>query len=65
MFVSGRAMTIEHAIVAQGHASHADLATEGVEACQQFDFLREIDCCYAYGRLISKPELLETVIAAR
>ena len=65
MFVSDRAMNIVRAIVALGHAIHADLAIEGVETRRQLDFLREIGCRYAQGYLIGKPEPLETVLAAR
>jgi diguanylate cyclase len=65
MFASERAMSIVRAIVALGHAIHADLVAEGVETTEQLDLLREFGCRYAQGYLIGKPEPLEVALLAR
>ena len=65
MFVSERAMSIVRAVIALGHAIHADLVVEGVETPEQLDLLRELGCRYAQGYLIGKPETLEATVAKR
>ncbi len=65
MFGSERAMSIVHAIVALGHAIHADLVAEGVETREQLDLLHAIGCRYAQGYLIGKPEPLKALLAMR
>ncbi len=65
MVGSERAMNIVKAIVALGHAIHADLVVEGVETCEQLELLRAMGCRYAQGYLIGKPESLEAVLATR
>ena len=65
MFVSERAMSIVRAVIALGHAIHADLVVEGVETREQLDLLRELGCRYAQGYLIGKPDTLDATVAKR
>ncbi len=65
MFSSERAMSIVRAVIALGHAIHADLVVEGVETPEQLELLREMGCRYAQGYLIGKPQTLEAVLVAR
>ncbi len=58
-----RSMAIVKAIVAMGKAIDADIVVEGIETEEMLQALRELDCDYAQGYLIGKPQTLEELLA--
>ncbi len=48
-------MEIIQAIIAMAHALHLKVVAEGVESPQQLAFLREHDCDFVQGYLLSRP----------
>lgn len=58
-----RSMAIVKAIVAMGKAIDADIVVEGIETEEMLQALRDLDCDYAQGYLIGKPQTLEELLA--
>jgi diguanylate cyclase len=56
MLEAPRCHAIVRAIVAMVHALEADLVAEGVETRAQLDALAEMNCRYAQGYLIGRPQ---------
>ncbi len=56
MLEAPRCHSIVRAIVAMVHALEADLVAEGVETRAQLDALAEMNCRYAQGYLIGRPQ---------
>jgi diguanylate cyclase len=58
-----RALAIVRAIVSMVHGLGADVVVEGVESQEELALLAEMDCRYAQGYLIGKPQPLEEILA--
>jgi EAL domain-containing protein (putative c-di-GMP-specific phosphodiesterase class I) len=58
-----RSMAIVEAIVRMGKAIGAEIVVEGVETEAMLDVLRRLDCDYAQGYLIGKPQTLDELLA--
>jgi len=58
-----RSMAIVEAIVRMGKAIGAEIVVEGVETEAMLDELRRLDCDYAQGYLIGKPQTLNELLA--
>ncbi len=58
-----RSMAIVEAIVRMGKAIGAEIVVEGVETDAMLDVLRRLDCDYAQGYLIGKPQTLDELLA--
>ena len=63
MLVEPRSMAIVEAIVRMGKAIEADIVVEGIETEEMLEALRRLDCDYAQGYLIGKPQTLEELLA--
>ena len=59
-----RSMAIVEAIVRMAKALDADIVVEGVETTEMLEALRALECGYAQGYLIGRPQTLEEIIAA-
>lgn len=57
-----RSMAIVKAIVAMGKAINADIVVEGIETEAMLQALRDLDCDYAQGYLIGKPQTLDELL---
>jgi EAL domain-containing protein (putative c-di-GMP-specific phosphodiesterase class I) len=64
MLQNPRAMTIVEAIVHMARALGAEVVVEGIETEAMLDALRRLDCDYAQGWLIGKPQTLAELLAA-
>lgn len=62
MMHSTRARAMVEAIVDLVHAIGADALVEGIETQDQLDVLRTLDCRYAQGYLIGRPQPLADVL---
>ncbi|RZI72272.1 MAG: EAL domain-containing protein, partial [Pseudomonas sp.] len=58
-----RSVAIVKSILSLGEALDLAIVAEGVETLGQLDQLRELDCPYAQGFLLSPPVLPEEVLA--
>ena len=63
MLVEPRSMAIVEAIVRMGKAIDADIVVEGIETEEMLQALRVLECDYAQGYLIGKPQTLEELLA--
>lgn len=63
MLVEPRSMAIVEAIVRMGKAIDADIVVEGIETEEMLEALRRLECDYAQGWLIGKPQTLEELLA--
>jgi EAL domain-containing protein (putative c-di-GMP-specific phosphodiesterase class I) len=63
MLDAPRCRAIVRAIVAMVHALEADLVAEGVETRAQLDALAEMNCRYAQGYLIGRPQTFDEMLA--
>jgi EAL domain-containing protein (putative c-di-GMP-specific phosphodiesterase class I) len=63
MLVDPRSMAIVEAIVRMGKAIDAEIVVEGVETEAMLDALRRLECDYAQGYLIGKPQTLAELLA--
>lgn len=63
MLVEPRSMAIVEAIVRMGKAIDADIVVEGIETQDMLDALRRLECDYAQGYLIGKPQTIEELLA--
>lgn len=63
MLVDTRSMAIVEAIVRMGKAIDADIVVEGIETEEMLEALRRLECDYAQGYLIGKPQTLEELLA--
>jgi len=63
MLVDTRSMAIVEAIVRMGKAIDADIVVEGIETEEMLDALRRLECDYAQGYLIGKPQTLDELLA--
>ena len=63
MLVDPRSMAIVEAIVRMGKAIDADIVVEGIETQEMLDALARLDCDYAQGYLIGKPQTIEELLA--
>jgi diguanylate cyclase len=57
-----RSMAIVKAIVAMAKAIDADIVVEGIETEAMLQALRDLDCDYAQGYLIGKPQTLQELL---
>ena len=64
MLKQPRAMAIVRAIVEMVHGLGADVVVEGVETAQELDILAGLNCRYAQGYLIGKPQPLDEILSA-
>ena len=62
MLTDPRSMAIVEAIVKMGKAIGADLVMEGIETPELLEALRWLECDYAQGYLIGKPQTLDELI---
>ena len=62
MLTDPRSMAIVEAIIRMGKAIGADIVVEGIETPELLEALRVLDCDYAQGYLIGKPQTLEELI---
>ena len=63
MLVEPRSMAIVEAIVRMGKAIDADIVVEGIETEEMLQALRVLECDYAQGYLIGKPQTLEELLS--
>jgi len=59
-----RAMAIVRAIVEMVHGLGADVVVEGVETAEELEILAGLNCRYAQGYLIGKPQPLDEILRA-
>lgn len=64
MLQQPRAMAIVRAIVEMVHGLGADVVVEGVETAQELEILAGLNCRYAQGYLIGKPQPLDEILTA-
>jgi EAL domain-containing protein (putative c-di-GMP-specific phosphodiesterase class I) len=62
MLTDPRSMAIVEAIIRMGKAIGADIVVEGIETPELLEALRSLDCDYAQGYLIGKPQTLDELI---
>ena len=62
MLTDPRSMAIVEAIIRMGKAIGADIVVEGIETPELLDALRTLECDYAQGYLIGKPQTLDALI---
>ena len=62
MLTDPRSMAIVEAIIRMGKAIGADIVVEGIETPELLEALRTLECDYAQGYLIGKPQTLEQLI---
>jgi EAL domain-containing protein (putative c-di-GMP-specific phosphodiesterase class I) len=60
-----RSMAIVEAIVRMGKAIGAEIVVEGIETEEMLESLRRLDCDYAQGWLVGKPQTLGDLLARR
>ncbi len=63
MLVDRRSMALVEAIVAMGKAIGAQIVVEGIETEAMLDVLRQLDCDFAQGYLIGKPQTLDELLS--
>ena len=63
MLSDPRSMAIVEAIVRMAKALNADIVVEGIETEEMLDALRRLECDYAQGYLIGRPQTLDELIA--
>ena len=64
MLTDPRSMAIVEAIIRMGKAIGADLVVEGIETPELLEALRTLECDYAQGYLIGKPQTLDQLLDA-
>lgn len=57
-----RSMTLVDIIVNMGYKLNSDVMVAGIESEESLDFARELNCRYAQGYHISKPQTLDFII---
>jgi len=62
MLTDPRSMAIVEAIIRMGKAIGADLVVEGIETPALLAALRWLQCDYAQGYLIGKPQTLDQLL---
>jgi EAL domain-containing protein (putative c-di-GMP-specific phosphodiesterase class I) len=62
MLSDPRSMAIVEAIIRMGKAIGADIVVEGIETPELLEALRTLECDYAQGYLIGKPQTLDELI---
>lgn len=62
MLTEPRSMAIVEAIVRMARALDAEIVVEGIETEEMLDALRRLQCEYAQGYLIGKPQTLDELI---
>lgn len=63
MLESRRSMKIVEAIVAMAKSLDAEIVVEGIETDAHLDVLRRLECDYAQGWLIGKPQTVDELLA--
>jgi EAL domain-containing protein (putative c-di-GMP-specific phosphodiesterase class I) len=64
MLDNPRAMAIVEAIVHMARALGAEVVVEGIETQAMLEALRRLECDYAQGYLIGRPQTLAEMLAA-
>ena len=64
MLGNRRTMAVVEAIVGMARALGADVVVEGVETPEMLEALRQLDCDYAQGYLVGRPQTLGELLAA-
>jgi EAL domain-containing protein (putative c-di-GMP-specific phosphodiesterase class I) len=59
-----RCLAIVRAVVGMAVALDCDIVAEGVETRAQLDALRTLECQYAQGYLIGKPQSIGSILDA-
>ncbi len=63
MMTQPRAMAIVRAIVSMVHGLGADVVVEGIEEQAELDVLAELNCRYAQGYFVGKPQTLDEILS--